>query len=160
MANQRDKALAFLATFEHLDADANVALRAPDCRHTMAPTSLNAPQGLTNEQFHNHLTSLQSVIASLSVTVKEIFAVEGSSQVTVWATSEATFRPEAMDDELEKEGGSWMYRGEYMFVFVFDEAGERIERIVEFIDSMKFGEVMALIERAKGNLAKQSAGGL
>lgn len=64
-----------------------------------------------------------------------------------------------MDDELEREGGSWTYHGEYMFVFVFDEAGKEIERIVEFIDSTKFGDVMKMIERTKKNLAKRSQGG-
>ncbi|KAK5958729.1 hypothetical protein OHC33_000572 [Knufia fluminis] len=151
-STQRATALAFLDSFDKLDGDANIALRAPNCRHTMAPTSLNFKPDMTNEQWTAHLNSTKEVLTSFPVMAKEIF--ENGNQVTIWATSEANFREEAKDDE---EGVDWTYHGEYMFVLLFDGDG-KIERIVEFLDSVKVVQVGALIERAKRNLKARKEG--
>lgn len=151
-SSQRAAALAFLDSFDKLDGDANIALRAPNCRHTMAPTSLGFSPNMTNEQWAAHLNSTKQVLTSFPVMAKEIF--ESGNQVTVWATSEAVFREDAKDDE---DGVDWTYHGEYMFVFLFDGDG-KIERIVEFLDSVKVVQVGALIERAKRNLKTRKEG--
>src|ERR1700761_230777 len=106
---QRRTALAFLQTFQELDVNSNLALRTPDCRHTMAPASLNYPPSITNEQFAAHILSLKEIIAKFPGTVKEIFEHETSNQVTIWATSNATFREEAKDDDSSID---WSYHGE------------------------------------------------
>lgn len=149
-STQRSTAQAFLRSFEELDVDSNVALRTPDCLHSMAPASLNFPEAMTNEQFATHLRSLKSILAKLPVTAKEIFEHEGSNQVTIWATSNATFREEAKDED---SGLDWSYQGEYMFILFLSRAGDKIERIVEFLDSKKAAEVFVLIEKARRNVA-------
>jgi len=153
VSTQRSTALAFLQSFQHLDVDANLALRTPNCIHSMAPASLNYPASMTNEQFAAHLSSVKPILATFPVTASEIFEHEGSNQVTVWATSNATFREEAKDED---PGIEWSYRGEYMFVLVLNRAGDRIERIVEFLDSKKVEEVTVLMERARRNLAARN----
>ena len=70
--------------------------------------------------------------------------------MTVWATSDATFREEAKDNDPEID---WSYRGEYFFILVLNQAGDRIQRIVEFVDSKKVAGFQALRERASRNLA-------
>ena len=147
---QRSTALAFLQCFKDLDVSSAVALRAPDCLHTMAPASLNYPPNMTNEQFAAHLSSLKTMVAHLPVTPKEIFEHEGSNQVTIWATSNATFREEAKDED---SGIDWSYHGEYIFILSLNPAGDKIERIVEFLDSKRVVEVGELIKRARHNLA-------
>lgn len=158
-STQRNTALAFLQTFEHLDSSANLALRAPNCRHTIAPTSLHYTPDMTNEQWAAHFASLKQVLAAFPVTATEIFEAEGSGgkQVTVWATSDATFREEGKGED-DEAGVEWGYQGEYIFIFGFDKTGEKIERIVEFVDSAKVLEVRGLIERAKRNLAVSRGG--
>lgn len=147
---QRSIALAFLQSFQDLDIDSNLALRTPGCSHIFAPASLNFPPSMTNEQWAAHVLSLKSILANLPVTAKEIFAQEGSSQVTIWATSEARFREEAKDED---SGLNWIYHGEYIFILLLNQTGDKIERIVEFLDSKKVVEVGALLERGRRNVA-------
>ena len=147
---QHSIALAFLQSFQQLDADSNLALRTPGCRHVMAPASLNYPPSMTNEQWAAHLSSLKPIVSTFPVTAKELFEDDGSNQVTIWATSNATFREEAKDED---SGLNWSYHGEYIFILLFNQAGDKIERIVEFLDSKKAAEVGVLIERARRNVA-------
>lgn len=154
---KRNTALAFLQTFKDLDGDSNIALRAPDCRHTIAPASLNFPSSMTNEQWAAHLSSLEGILSAFPVTAKEIFEQEASNQVTVWATSDAIFQEEAKDYDGDA-ARDWSYRGEYIFIFFFDAAGDKIERILEFVDSAKAVEMGRLLERAKRNLAARKNG--
>lgn len=166
-------ALAFIATFETLDLETNLSLRADDCRHELAPSSMGYLSPKTNEQFAEHFKSIQQVIASFPVTAKEIFeskVISKSSpadhessgaphqdqghdqtQVTVWATSSATFRDEVKDDDSSID---WSYSSEYIFIFFMDRTGTKIERIIEFIDSQKVKGVQGLIKRARENLEK------
>lgn len=48
----------------------------------------------------------------------------------------------------------WTFHNEYMFVFTFDESGEKINRVVEMLDSMAVTKVQVLLKRAGENLAK------
>ena len=161
MASPQHKiAQKFVAAFEHLSVDDHLVLRTPGCTHTMAPTSLNMPVNMTNNQFATHLSSLRKVIATFPVIAKEIFTSEGSNVVTVWATSEAFFKDEAKKDSDGDDGGmkaeDWEYRGEYVFILTLNVEGDglRIERVVEFLDSVKVVGVRGLIERAKRNVGE------
>lgn len=158
-STKHDMALAFLESFTDLDGPASIALRTADCIHTMGPTSLfpSSPHNLTNEAFLAHIASLKEVLTVFPVKAEEIFEDERSSHVTIWATSHLTFRPEVIDHD--EEGTDWSYHGEYMFVLTFNEAGDKIERIVEFLDSQKVVAVRPLLARAKRNLAASKAKG-
>lgn len=153
MSNPRKTALAFLATFETLDLETNLSLRTDGCRHDLAPSSMGYPSPKTNEQFAKHFKFIQQVIKSFPVTPKEVFESEtqNSTQVTVWATSTATFRDEVKDDDGSVD---WTYLGEYMFIFFIDRTGSKIERIIEFIDSQRVMGIQGLIKRAMENLEK------
>ncbi|KIW30681.1 uncharacterized protein PV07_06401 [Cladophialophora immunda] len=145
---QRRTAIAFLDTFKDLDLESNLALRTPDCVHTIAPATLNMKPSMSNEQFAAHLLSLKEKISAIPVTPKEIF--EGGNLVTIWATSKTTFREEGKDEDLTVD---WSYDGEYIFVFTFNQAGDKIQYILEFLDSKKVDKARGLLERAGGNLA-------
>ena len=104
---------------------------------------------MTNEQWAGHLRAVQPILATLAVTPKEIYEHEGSNQVTVWATSDAKFREEAKGED---GGLEWRYCGEYVFILFFEEAGDRIERVVEFMDSKRVVEMRGLMEIGKRNV--------
>ncbi|EXJ61263.1 uncharacterized protein A1O5_11820 [Cladophialophora psammophila CBS 110553] len=150
-SHQRSIAIAFLDTFKDLDLESNLALRSPDCAHTIAPATLNFTPCMSNEKWGTHLLSLKKKISALPVTPKEIF--EGDNLVTVWATSKATFRDEGKDEDLTVD---WSYEGEYIFVFTFNQAGNKIQHILEFIDSTKVEKVQVLLQRAEHNLAAKT----
>jgi hypothetical protein len=145
-------ALAFCASFNDLDIADNLALRTPDCVHIFAPASLAFPLSMNNDQWGAHANGLKDILSHFPVTAKEIFASEGSNTVTIWATSDASFRKEVMDGD---GGVEWTYNGEYMFVLQVEKEGKRIEKIVEFLDSTKVVEVRLLMERVRANLAKR-----
>lgn len=152
-STQEETALAFLRTFETLDLKTNLALRTDDCRHDMAPASMGFPSGKTNEQFAEHFNRVTSLMSAFPVTPKEIFAHDGSNQVTIWATSNAIFREEVKGDDATVD---WTYQGEYMFNLFFETGSTKIKRIIEFIDSQRVAQVMGLIERARHNLELRS----
>jgi len=105
---------------------------------------------MTNDQWAAHGLSLKEVLVAFPVTPKEVFGHEASNQVTIWATSSAVFRDDVKDDE---DSVDWSYFGEYIFVFSFNQAGDKVERVLEFLDSKKVEEVRALMQRARRNLA-------
>lgn len=146
---QRSTALTFLESYHDIDIEANLALRTPDCRHEIVPASMNYPI-MDNKQWAAFAASTKSLVEKFPVNAKEIFENEGSNQMTIWATAEAVFRKEATDDE---SGLDWSFHGEYIFILQFDQMGNRIERIVEFLDSKKTTEAQKLFDRAKRNLA-------
>lgn len=153
---RRDTAIAFIRTFENLDLDANIALRTPNCRHTIGPMSLGYKPDMTNDDFINHFSHIKEIIASFPVMVREIFADETGRPITIWAYSRAIFKDEVKDDEEPKV--DWSYYGEYMFVLFMNEAGDKVERIIEFVDSDKVTKVRQLMLRAKRNAAKKKQG--
>ncbi len=141
-SHQRQVALALLDTFKNLDYEANVALRTPDCRHSFAPASLGIKEK-NNEQFAAHLQSMQKTVEGIPVTAKQIF--EGNNQVTIWATGDTKFRAEVKAAEPEVD---WTYQGEYIFIFTFNEAGNKIQHILEFLDSKKVEDARKLLSIA------------
>lgn len=140
MSKELQTALAFLDSFKTLDYERNVSLRTPDCIHTFGPTSLKITEK-TNEQFAAHLKSLQPKIVGIPVTPKQIFEAKG--QVVIWATGEGKFRDEvkALDPTAD-----WTYYGEYMFVFTFNEEGDKIKHVLEFLDSKKVEGMRELVK--------------
>ena len=108
---------------------------------------------MTNEQWGAHLNSLKSILSTFPVEAREIFASEGSNQVTIWATSNAVFREEATDAD---SGLDWSYQGEYIFVLVLNDNGDKIERILEFLDSKKVADMQEKLKRARSNVAARN----
>jgi hypothetical protein len=135
------KALAFLDTFKTFDADANIALRSPDCRHTFAPASLGLPEK-TNEQFHAHIAGIHKSVVGMTVTPQYIY--EGGDHVTIHGTGTTVFQDEVM---TKNPSADWTYHGEYVFVFTFDE-NDKISHILEFLDSKKVFEFWDLMKSA------------
>jgi ketosteroid isomerase-like protein len=144
------KALVFLETFKTFDADANIALRSPDCRHTFAPASLKIPEN-DNDQFRAHVASLRKSVIGMTVTPKHIF--EGGDHVTIHGTGITIFRDEIV---ARNPSAEWSYFGEYVFVFTFDE-NDKIKHILECLDSKKVFELWDLLKSANENLADEQA---
>jgi hypothetical protein len=106
---------------------------------------------MTNDQFSALLTNnLGPILAHYPITAKEIHVNEAGRQVTIWATGVPEFRAEVKDGE----GTGWEYVGEYIFILDVDEEG-RIERILEFLDSLATERLGGLIGRAMKNLGKE-----
>jgi len=146
-------AQSYIATFGSLDTAYLGTLLAKKYHHTFAPSSIpSLPGPFDKTGFLTHHSHLGDVMIGFPVTGKEYIENEAGKQVTVWATSEACFREDVMGGEdVEK----WRYRGEYVFMLWMDETGEKVMRVVEFLDSKGTADVlMPMVKRARENKAK------
>jgi hypothetical protein len=75
---------------------------------------------------------------------------EKQNRVVVWATGIVTWQEAAKDPGLTEE--EWEFHGEYMFILSMDESGEKIERVVEFVDSKEAERLWMLAMRARKNV--------
>ncbi|KAL1885143.1 hypothetical protein Plec18167_001800 [Paecilomyces lecythidis] len=151
-----ETAKKFIGIFATLDTHLADSLLAEDFVHQFAPASLGMRPPLGKQVFLEHIDGLREIMAGFPVTVKEHVESESSNQVTVWARSQTIFRDDVKDDGVsEKE---WAYEGEYMFLLFMDETGEKITRVVEFLDSKATDEKLRpLIRRARENSQKRSS---
>ncbi|PGH10640.1 hypothetical protein AJ79_05354 [Helicocarpus griseus UAMH5409] len=139
----------YIANFGTLDPQTLAPLLAENYHHEFAPASLNPPGPFDKQGMLEHNARLRDIMSGFPVTAKEYVESESSNQVTVWATSQTVFRDEVKDKGVaEKE---WEYQGEYVFMLWMEEGGERIERVVEFLDSKGTERLMGLMRRARGN---------
>jgi ketosteroid isomerase-like protein len=145
-----DTAIAFTNAFANLDANTHTALRAATCTHIFAPSSVNPPPPMTNEDFATHLTKLHTIATGFPVTTKEIHVNFPKRQVIIWASAVLNFREEVKGLKEGDDGKEWNYVGEYMFLLDLDKSG-KITRIVEFLDSLGTERARVLIAKAWKN---------
>lgn len=96
------------------------------------------------------MNELQASRATLKLDVKEIRAPEQSQMVMAHVGTSAWFPEEAKDDD---EYVDWNYFGEFNFVFEMSEAGDRIRRVLDVLDSKNSEMLLVLADRARRNLA-------
>ena len=156
-----ETAQSFIQAFVTLSPHGHTSLRTPDCIHIFAPHSI-APPPKTNDQFFAHLTKLREVLSGFPFTVKEIIDNPTSNQVLIWTTASPvwhTYIKGVKGDGGDSGDEKWSYTGEYMFLLTFEprkgginEHGEkfqRVERIMEFLDSKGTTKLLGLIEKAR-----------
>lgn len=144
-------ALAYLEAFKTLSPESFLSILAPTAIHQFAPASLNLPESMSGSAFATHIGRLREILDGFPVYPKgDISVNEGQNEATVWATSEAHFRPEAMDDGISME--EWLYHGEYIFILTTDESQEKVVKVLEFVDSKGTERLRELTARARANL--------
>lgn len=145
----KDIALQYLHGFSTMDPEAMIALRTPTAIQYFAPASLPPPEPKDNEGFAAHLGHLKQVMECFPVEAKEIIESKEEKKVVIWATSQAKFKDGVKDNSISAE--DWDFRGEYVFMFHFDATGEKIERVVEFLDSKGTVQLRKLLQTAFAN---------
>jgi hypothetical protein len=157
MSSKRlETAKKYIAGFATLDIQTFSSLYAENYIHQFAPASLNLPESLDKQGMNSHLKDIRNILAGFPVTAKEYVENESSNQVTVWATSQTIFRDDVKDDGISQK--EWVYEGEYIFMLWMDETGEKITRVVEFLDSKATDDKLRpLMKRARENRKKRTA---
>ncbi|TVY84262.1 Uncharacterized protein LSUE1_G000871 [Lachnellula suecica] len=141
-------AIRFIEAFDKLSVETFLALQTPACEHVFAPASLSLPPK-NNETFSAHITGLQALLESFPVIPIEVQENPDKNQVLIWATSQANFHHDLKDSGISDE--QWTYKGEYMYLLSMDGSGEKIDRVVEFLDSQGTERLHGLLARAKHN---------
>ncbi|KAK4980946.1 hypothetical protein LTR28_011345 [Elasticomyces elasticus] len=80
------------------------------------------------------------------VTAKEVMEDEEKN------TAIAYFHDSAKDDGIPPD--DWKYQGEYVLILTMAESGEKIKKVVEFLDSKGTERFLGLIKRARANKEK------
>jgi hypothetical protein len=77
---------------------------------------------MNNETYESYFAAMLPYFRDFTVTVNDIFEDEKANKVVIWARSTA-------NTDLGP------YTNEYMLVFYMNEAGDKIDRFLEFVDS-------------------------
>jgi hypothetical protein len=144
--------LKFLGAYEILDLETFASVRSPSCLQTLAPASISPSPPADNATFLANKAALKEIVIGFPVTTKEVMENQQRNKVIVWATGRALWRDEVKDDGIAKEEWEWV--GEYMLNFDMDEIGEKIEHLLEFVDSKETVKLPGLMRRARANKAK------
>lgn len=155
MSSRRyDTAMAFHGDFATLDVATMLSRRTDNCIHTFLPESI-APPAKDNVAFGEHISRLRDIMQKFPVTAKEVMEDGAKNMVIVHATSQAHFHEEFKDDGISSE--EWVYRGEYIFMLTMNESGDKIKKVVEFVDSKGTERLLGLMKRARSNMQKARA---
>ncbi|MCJ1404371.1 hypothetical protein MMC11_007596 [Xylographa trunciseda] len=147
-------ALAFIGDFETLDVPTMLSRRTTDCIHTFLPSSLALPPK-DNTAFGEHIRRLREIMPKFPVTATEVMEDEEKNVAIVHAFSQACFHDWVKDAGIPST--DWDYQGEYIFVLAMTEAGDKVKRVVEFVDSKGTERLLGLVMRARANLEKADA---
>lgn len=121
-SKQRQTALSVVSAFNNMDIEGIISHRAPSCMRHILPSSLNiAPTN--NTEYAEHLQKLIPIFSNFDLTVQDIVEDREAHRIVMWLKARA--------DTMAGE-----YVNEYMWTLDFDETGERIVRMHEFVDTV------------------------
>jgi hypothetical protein len=153
MASTRVKTvLKFLGAYETLDLETFASVRSPSCLQTFAPASISPAPPVDNATFLANKAALKDIMTGFPVTANEVMEDQQQNKVIVRAFGRPLWRDEVKDDGIAEE--EWDWSGEYMLIFTMDETGEKIDHILEFVDSKETVKLPGLLRRATANKAK------
>jgi len=147
-------AMAFIGDFETLDVPTMLSRRTNECVHTFLPSSIAMPPK-DNTAFGEHVSRIREIMPKFPVTAKEVMEDEGKNTVIIHAVSQAYFHDSVKDEGIPSD--DWRYQGEYIFMLTMTEAGDKVNKVVEFVDSKGTQTVLGLIKRARANKEKADA---
>ncbi|KAK1757945.1 putative SLAM family member 5 [Echria macrotheca] len=127
-------ALAIIDGYNAWDLDKLMEHRAPECVHQILPKSLGR-EPLGNDAYRAYFTRIMPLFRDFRVSVHN--TIVGDKEVALQATSTA-----------DTDAGP--YANEYVLIFTFNEAGDKVIRVQEFVDSHNsvtfFPKLWALIK--------------
>lgn len=144
-------ATAWIDALGSLDLDRLRSLMSAKYQHAFAPGTLELA-GATKDfdAMLAHAARAGAVMNSFRVFPRQVWPNPHLRQVVVWADSKAEFKEEAKKGGDNGEG--WDYAGEYIFVITVNEEGDKVENVLEFLDSKATERVLGMIARAFKNI--------
>ncbi|MCJ1432762.1 hypothetical protein MMC27_002119 [Xylographa pallens] len=143
--------MAFIGDFETLDVPTMISRRTNDCMHTFLPASI-APPPKDNTAFSEHINRLREIMPKFPVITKDVMEDEEKNMAIVHAISQAHFYESVKDEGIPPN--DWNYQGEYIFMLTMTDAGDKVKKVVEFVDSKGTERLLGLITRARANKEK------
>lgn len=136
-------ASAFLQIYTTLDTEALSEILSANYVLEFAPASMNLPGPLDRDAQVARIDSIK-VMSSFPVKAKNIWPNPYLRQVLVWAHSETRFLDRLKHGDNE---AVWDLKEEYMFLMTMGESGEKIEHVLEFLDSKATAYIVVAVGR-------------
>ncbi|TKA81681.1 hypothetical protein B0A55_01345 [Friedmanniomyces simplex] len=135
--NMRATAEGFVHSFDgRWTPGATMSYRAPECEHAMLPSTLGlGTNKKNNDEWAAHFKRLDGIVTDAKTTVHEYLAVP-SERRAVCRTS------------LDADTPVGRYRNDYVWFFTFDETGQKVVSITEFLDSKAGAELLGKLTEA------------
>lgn len=119
---------------------------APTCKRYIAPSSylgvVAASHGLSNAEYEAHMAPELALLETWRVEVKDIVVDETKKTAVAWSDHYCTMK------------GRKEYKLEFMCMLDMDDTGDKINKIVAFIDTAECAKYMA----EKNEVAKEQEG--
>lgn len=138
---QRQVADKLVAAFNSMDIATIMSLRSPTCMRHLLPKSMKLPPQ-DNATYEKSLSSLTTVFQNFHLDVHDVIEDVDARKVVMWLSARA-------------DTAAGEYVNEYMWVLDFDEKGEKIVGVKEFVDTVmqrdfwpKLQESMRLARKA------------
>jgi len=119
---QRRTATAFIQAFNEGDIPGIMSLRASDCVQQILPEPLGHPPH-DNKTFRTRMESSRIAFAKYEICINSM--IEDAANRRIWMHLSARGDLKAGTE----------YRNEYVWMLRFDESGEKIQRVDEFVGS-------------------------
>ncbi|KAK6375074.1 hypothetical protein LTR64_003192 [Lithohypha guttulata] len=152
-------ATTYLKVFSALDPSVIAHIQSDTYTHDFGPASTNLPSPLSRKEFNAHVSQIREVMHSFPVIPKKMWANPSLHQVVVWATAIPEFHEHVKDGDDDKKCDEWFYQGEYIYVLTMDPTGEKVENVLEFVDSKGTEHIKSLMARAWKNKGNVDAAG-
>ncbi|KAI1313116.1 hypothetical protein F5Y03DRAFT_155893 [Xylaria venustula] len=121
VSRRRQTALEVIDAFNKWSIEAIMGIRTEDCTHQVLPKSLGRPL-MDNAAFKAYFSSIMPHFKDFTLTIHDVVEDAQENKVVIWASSTAS-----------TEVGP--YANEYTLIFYMNEAGDKITRFLEFVDS-------------------------
>ncbi|CAK1365529.1 hypothetical protein CB0940_09966 [Cercospora beticola] len=112
--------------------EANLALRAPECSHTILPSSLGR-KNETNDVWASKFSKVMSLVTESTMTLEDYISVPAERRAVARSSVKA-----------QSPVGS--YENDYVWFLNFDEEGKKIVKIVEFVDGLAAKELLGKLK--------------
>lgn len=136
-SKQRQTAEAAVAALNNMDVAAYISLRSPDCIREIVPKSLKISQA-DNDTYERHLNRLHPIFRNFELTVNDVVEDRDARKICMWLSARA--------DTVVGE-----YVNEYVWTMTFDESGEKIVHMREFVDAIVQREFWPKLREAMKN---------
>ena len=121
-SQQRHTAESLVAAFNNMDIPAIMSLRSPECIRQFLPQSMNLPNQ-DNAAYEQSLRWVITAFRNFSLTVQDIVEDVQARKICLWLVARA-------------DTAAGEYVNEYMWLMDFDESGEKITSMKEYVDAI------------------------
>lgn len=146
-------AKAYLSAVDNIDSDGMLATTTDNFYVSISPASarLGDDDGrASRDTLIKRFQGLKHAMSSLHLNITQEWQPnEATRQVFLQATGDIEFLPSVIGDDNKDE---WVFKNEVFYVFTMNESGDKVEHLLEFVDSLAVQAMPALFGKAMKKL--------